>query len=518
MQRHTSFSVFRSSIQRSLSRVSLPVFLLSALAGLLCIGAGPAARAQTESVTYLHTFLSSYFQNTDGDGPFGNLIQGADGSLYGTTAYGGTYGAGTVYKITPDGTFTLLHAFDGSDGGFSEPDPYPSYDAGLTQTPDGSLYGTTMCGGANGRGTIYKMTPDGSMTILHSFATPSSYGGDVFNADGAYPGKLSLASDGNFYGTTIMGGSYGLGTLYEITPDGAFTSLYFFGDVNGAMPVGGLTEGTDGYLYGTTAGSVAGVGAAGTVFRLNVQLSIPPSHVLFQDVASGQMAFWQMDGAQVLSANPIAAGQDPAWQAVGEADFNGDGWPDILFQNATTGQLAVWFMDVTLATNGEMIGLTPPPGWQAVSLADFNADGSPDILFQNTSSGQLAIWLMNGTTPTNGLLLTPAPPPGWNVVGTSDFNGDGQPDILFQNASTGQLAVWFMSGTSVLGGAYITPVQDPSWKAVAVKDLNRDGSADIVFQNTTGQMVYWLMNGTTAMTGSYFGVTPPDGWKVVASH
>src|SRR5262249_43821385 len=155
-----------------------------------------------------------------------------------------------------------------------------------------------------------------------------------------------------------------------ITPDGTFTSLHIFGDVPGYTPLGGLVEGTDGYFYGSTLGGVPIVEYSGSVFRLNVQLAIPPSQILFQDPVSGQLAFWQLEGQQILCTNPIAAGQDPAWQATGEADFNGDGWPDILFQNQKTGQLAVWFMNVALATNGQRIGLTPPPGWKAVGLAD----------------------------------------------------------------------------------------------------------------------------------------------------
>jgi uncharacterized repeat protein (TIGR03803 family) len=186
--------------------------------------------------------------------PYTGLIQGSDGNFYGTTGAGGTNDDGTVFKITPSGTETVLHVFakSGSDG----ETPY----AGLIQGTDGNFYGTTYFGGANGLGTIFKVTPSGTETVLYSFAAGS---------DGEHPyGGVVQGSDGNFYGTTYQGGSSGLGTVFKITPSGTETVLYSFagGSSDGANPEAGLMQGSDGNFYGDTL--LGGAGALGTVFKI----------------------------------------------------------------------------------------------------------------------------------------------------------------------------------------------------------------------------------------------------------
>src|SRR6266508_4230942 len=124
------------------------------------------------------------------------------GNLYGTTQRGGASGAGTVYKLAPDGTLTILHSFNYSDGYY----PY----AGVIQDSTGNLYGTTQYGGASGYGNVYKLAPDGTLTILHSFN---------YNSDGYYPyAGVIQDSTGNLYGTTQGGGPSGRGTVYKLAP------------------------------------------------------------------------------------------------------------------------------------------------------------------------------------------------------------------------------------------------------------------------------------------------------------
>lgn len=239
------------------------------------------------------------FDGTDGAFPQGSLVDGAGGKLYGTTPYAGAYGYGTVFKITPEGKLTTLHDFDLTDGAgayaglirgrkgnfygvaslggpsrygtvfeitpdgkltilynfCSELDcidgatPY----AGLVQGRDGNLYGTTYAGGAAKSGTIFKLTPDGTLRTLHHFCS------DPNCADGTAPllGSLLEASKGKFYGTTPSGGAHGMGTVFEITAEGDFTTLYNFCSqpncVDGANPNGGLARGCNGSFYGTTS-------------------------------------------------------------------------------------------------------------------------------------------------------------------------------------------------------------------------------------------------------------------------
>jgi uncharacterized repeat protein (TIGR03803 family) len=199
------------------------------------------------SLTTLYSFGS---QPNDGYDPYAGLVQGTDGNFYGTTVYGGMI-YGTVFKVTPLGALTTLHAFDGTDGA----DPY----AGLVQGTDGNFYGTTLGGGANSNGTVFKITPAGALTTLHRFN---------YLDDGADPlAGLVQATDGNFYGTTSQGGANYAGTVFKVTPVGTLTTLHVFGGSDGvAVPYAGLVLSTDGNFYGTTVGG--GANHDGTVFKV----------------------------------------------------------------------------------------------------------------------------------------------------------------------------------------------------------------------------------------------------------
>jgi uncharacterized repeat protein (TIGR03803 family) len=202
------------------------------------------------------TVLSSFGNNTDtptdGYNPYGSLIEGSDGDFYGM-AYGvGPTYPSSIFKITAEGVRTLLWSFgSGSDGDAAY--------GRLTQGSDGNFYGMTYQGGVNGRGTIFKVTPAGVETVLWSL------GG---SGDGAHPtSSLTLASDGNFYGMTINGGANDAGVVFRITPDGVETVLHSFGDSgDGWEPQGSLIQGTDGNLYGVTGSG--GAFGGGTVFMI----------------------------------------------------------------------------------------------------------------------------------------------------------------------------------------------------------------------------------------------------------
>jgi uncharacterized repeat protein (TIGR03803 family) len=204
------------------------------------------------SLNTLHTF-----DGGDGASPQSQLVLAANGNFYGTTVGGGANSAGTVFSITPAGAFNSLHSFNGLGEGGSP------YGAVITGT-DGNLYGTTETGGSGGTGTIYQLTTTGSLTLLHSFGAVSSGS----NADGANPrAGLVQASDGNFYGTTGSGGSYGFGTVFQVTTSGSFSTLYSFtGGNDGGNPYGILTEPVTGDLFGTTI--TGGADGHGTVFQI----------------------------------------------------------------------------------------------------------------------------------------------------------------------------------------------------------------------------------------------------------
>jgi uncharacterized repeat protein (TIGR03803 family) len=218
---------------------------------------------------------------SDGAAPSG-LIQGTDGNFYGTAYSGGTASAGVVFKLTPAGTLTTLHSF--CTGGFPCTDGF-NPDAALAQGRDGSFYGTTVLGGDNGfDGVVFKISPTGNFSVLHSFCS-------LFGcADGATPySALVQATDGNFYGTTYYGGTNcidfggsGCGTVFRITPTGTLTTIYNFCPADcsaGYLPIAGLIQGSDGNLFGTTD-SVQGClpGACGGVFKITLQGIVTTIH------------------------------------------------------------------------------------------------------------------------------------------------------------------------------------------------------------------------------------------------
>jgi uncharacterized repeat protein (TIGR03803 family) len=251
------------------------------------------------------TSLFSFSGNNGANPQYGSLVQGSDGDLYGTTGGGGAHHLGTVFKMTPAGSLIRLHSFAGPDGATPT--------GGVIEGTDGKYYGTTLEGGANGSGTIFTITGSGTFTTLYNFcslancadgATPAAglfegtdgsfygtteaggiddngnggticnYCGTLFKItsagvlttlydfcalrdcpDGAIPyGPLFQSSNGNFYGTTGMGGTEDNGTVFELTPSGTLTTLHeFVYYIDGQAPYGALIQGSDGNLYGTTA-------------------------------------------------------------------------------------------------------------------------------------------------------------------------------------------------------------------------------------------------------------------------
>ena len=228
---------------------------------LLC-----AATAMTSSAqTTFESLLS--FDGANGASPFyAPVVQGADGNLYGTTSQGGRHKAGTVFKMTPAGELTTIHDFCGVSGVRCLEGSLPW--AGVIQSRNGNLYGTTVGGGAHDAGTVYEISPAGKLTTLYSFCAQAGC------ADGAYPeAGLVQATDGNFYGTTNQGGDqspFGHGTVFKITPSGRLTTLHRFcaqaGCADGEFPYTVLVQAEDGGLYGTT--SLSGTNGYGTLFRI----------------------------------------------------------------------------------------------------------------------------------------------------------------------------------------------------------------------------------------------------------
>jgi len=306
----------------------------------------------------------------DGQDPVGGLIQGAYGNLYGTARYGGTNDDGSVFLVTPSGTFTRLFSF------LNNMAAYPV--APLTQGRDGNLYGTTPYGGANGLGAVFKIAMcSGILTDLYSFSN---------NTDGLRPtGPIMQASDGNFYGTTFGGGSEDAiwGSIFRLTQAGQHTTLYSFnGQPDGAYPVSALIQGTDGNIYGTT--SFGGTNNRGMVFKMTLNGSLNDLY----SFSSGS------DGSTPFSG--VLQGMDGNLYGITEAGGTyGDG---TIFKMTTNGIL-IW----STAFNGTNGTPSPSgvslPGPSLIQATDGNLYGTT---YGGGTNGQGTVFQIT----TNGLLTT----------------------------------------------------------------------------------------------------------------
>jgi uncharacterized repeat protein (TIGR03803 family) len=274
-------------------------------------GLGTVYKATLDGqLTTLHTFCTQGGECPDGGNPW-LVIQASDGTFYGTTGYGGNGTGGLLFGLTPAGEYRIVHSFcslwNCADG------YYPSGAGGLIQGIDGNLYGTAIGGGAYGGGVVFSVTPSGRFSVVRSFGSKPRYGGAPFSlvqdAKGKFFGVtewgggtdgggvifemdlkqqfnvlhsfttadngglsdlgLTLGNDGNFYGTTP--GENGYGTIYSLTPHGAYTTLYQLPCCDNSIPSSGLVQLPDGSLYGTS--TYYGLASFGALYRFDNNLS-----------------------------------------------------------------------------------------------------------------------------------------------------------------------------------------------------------------------------------------------------
>jgi len=265
------------------------------------------------------------FDTTGGATPVAGVLLSSDGTFYGTTPFGGSAGAGVLYRVTSSGVFSVLHDFTGgADGGYPAAPPIEASDgnlygttsgtstiaatvyrydragsfatlrqlqqtegtfvsAPLVQGTDGNLYGVAPLGGAKNCGSVFKLTPQGAMLFVRSFPC---------GAAGSIPmGSLTQASDGNFYGTTEFGGTAvnQFGTVFRITPTGKVSRLYSFqGGSDGANPFAGLAQSTDSKLYGVAA--LGGDSNSGTLFQISTAGEFKALHSFTREEAFSAIA------------------------------------------------------------------------------------------------------------------------------------------------------------------------------------------------------------------------------------
>jgi uncharacterized repeat protein (TIGR03803 family) len=264
----------------------------------LAVGGTVFQMTPAGAVTTIYNFCSeSPGACFDGQQPYGGLIQATDGNFYGTTLDGGTNGMGTVFRVSTTGTEDTLYSFCSQPNCADGASPA----ARLLQASDGNFYGTTNLNGANGVGTIFQITPQGVLTTVHTF---------TWATEGGYSsGELVQAKSGNFYGTTWSGGAHGYGTVFEMNPGGAgaflFSTIYNFCSqsncADGTNPPAGLIQAIDGNFYSVTFGGGAN-GGRGTVFRITSRGALTTLHSF--DFTDGS----QPDGTLLEASNGLLYG------------------------------------------------------------------------------------------------------------------------------------------------------------------------------------------------------------------
>ena len=279
--------------------------------------------------TDIHNFGE---QADEGLIPAAGLVQVTNGDLYGSTYQGGTFGYGTIFKISLEGALTTLHSFTNCASNC----PGGGLPTGtLVQGTDGNLYGTTTAGpnAAPSSGTVFKITPEGTLTTLHTF----------HGTDGGDPvAGLVQGSDGNFYGITEFGGTKNEGTVFKITPEGTLTTLHSFGGTDGANPAAALIQATDGNFYGTT--STGGAHGDGTMFRLDVGLApfVATTPTMGKIGAGVEILGNDLAGATEVTFN----GKVASFKVISATEITAS-VPD----DATTGKIEVKLPTSTLSSN-----------------------------------------------------------------------------------------------------------------------------------------------------------------------
>jgi uncharacterized repeat protein (TIGR03803 family) len=266
---------------------ALPRYFASIFSLILVLAVVAIQSVEAQTFTVLSNFTGS-----SGAYPYGGLMEDSAGNLYGTTYYGGSSSAGTIFAVIY-GAEPVLHNFSGSDGSIPK--------GGLIRDQNGVLYGTTEEGGTSGFGTVFALSNTGSLTTLYSFAGGTS--------DGELPfGGLARDAGGNLYGTTQNSGLFGLGTVWELSPSGIETVLYNFSGTDGAAPgYGSLMLDKAGNLYGVA--SSGGASNNGVIFRITTGGTFSVLHSFTGADGSGPNGTPVQDGSGNLYGTAAGGGK-----------------------------------------------------------------------------------------------------------------------------------------------------------------------------------------------------------------
>jgi len=468
---------------------------------LCCVFCAATAICSPTTITF--TTLVN-FDVTDGAQPYlVSLVQGFDGNFYGTTSESGVPNKfGTVFKITPEGAPTTLHSFCSETKCLDGNTPYP----GLILATNGNFYGTTQGGGAGSRGTVFDISPGGKLTTIYAFCSETNC------ADGESPyGGLIQASNGNFYGTTWGGGngdcSDGCGTVFEITGAGKLTTIYRFCSktdcADGAKPYGGLVQASNGNFYGTTwsgGGSKSSNGcfeSCGTVFEITPAGKLT---TLYSFCSQAKCA----DGSNPAAGLIQASNGNFYGTTNGGPDYQGT-----VFEITAAGKLTTLYsfcQQVSCLTGyGPYAGLIQATDRNLYGTTfGGGTHGDYGTVFEITAAGKLTTLYSfsgaNGDRPTGGLVQAT----NGTFYGTTNIGGKNSDGTVF-SLSTGLAPFVRLRTASGKVGSKVT-----------ILGMKLTGASKVEFNGTpaeftipqSGEIIATVPSGAT--TG-YVAVATPSG-------
>jgi len=421
--------------------------------------------SQHETVLHSFTGLAA-----DGSYPFAGVVGDSAGNLYGTTQEGGSANLGVVYKLDKSGNETVLYSFPGpADGSV----PY----AGVTGDSAGNLYGTTYNGGPANAGVVYKLNAAGHETLLHSFS-----GG----TDGSNPSAgVTRCSNGNFYGTTSLGGAANMGVVYEVDAAGQYTVLHSFtGGADGGHPYAGVTCGSAGNLYGTTVygGNTVACpaqsylpGGCGVVFKL--------------DAAGNETVLCSFTGG-VDGGYPYAGViLDPAGNLYGttasggtENCYLGCG---VVYKLNSTGQETVLYSFMGAPDGGEpKAGLVRDSAGNLYGIAGAGA-AYAGVVFELATTGQETVLYSFTGGPDGGNPVGLIRDPAGNFYGATQSGGTGGAGVVFEVDAAGkQKVLYSFTGGADGGSPYAGVIRDSAGDLYGTTSSGGKEHSGVVFRLT----------------------------------